>query len=109
MRSLLDALEATQLRERNPGLMAAAEGVLAYGGADKRAGDLYGSSGNILLKARALVKGLQASAGGGVRGMCAHQHIQQPRSRAIVSTVHCSPTSHVCIRPQPHLDHTSPT
>lgn len=58
VRGLLDLLEASRLRDRNPGLMAAAEGVLKYGGTDRRAGDLYGG-GNILLKARNLVKGLQ--------------------------------------------------
>ena len=60
MSALLEILDATRLRERSPGLMAAAEGILAYAGTDKRAGELYGSA-NILLKARNLVKGLQVS------------------------------------------------
>lgn len=35
VRALLDLLEASRLRDRNPGLMAAAEGVLKYGGAER--------------------------------------------------------------------------
>ncbi|KAI8467801.1 MAG: SM/Sec1-family protein [Monoraphidium minutum] len=58
VRGLLDLLEASRLRDRKPALMAAAEGFISYGGAERRAGDLYGG-GNILLKARNLVKGLQ--------------------------------------------------
>jgi hypothetical protein len=35
IRGLLDLLEGSRLGARNPGLMAAVEGVLRYGGADK--------------------------------------------------------------------------
>jgi hypothetical protein len=35
VRGLLDLLEGSGLRQRNPGLMAAAEGILRYAGAEK--------------------------------------------------------------------------
>lgn len=43
---------------REPRLYAAVEAVLRYGGASRRAGDLYGSR-NLLSKARNVFKGLQ--------------------------------------------------
>ena len=35
VRGLLDQLEASRLRDRNPALMAAAECILSYGGAER--------------------------------------------------------------------------
>ncbi|GIL89317.1 hypothetical protein Vretimale_11146 [Volvox reticuliferus] len=58
VRQLLDALAATGVKDREPRLYAAAENILRYGGAARRAGDLYGSR-NLLQKARNVLKGLQ--------------------------------------------------
>ncbi|WIA34599.1 hypothetical protein OEZ86_012919 [Tetradesmus obliquus] len=55
---LLDFLGQAGLRDSSPGLFAAAQGILQYGGSDRRSGDLYGG-GNILLKAKNVFKGLQ--------------------------------------------------
>ncbi|KXZ43440.1 VPS33 protein [Gonium pectorale] len=58
VRQLLDFLVTAGVRDREPRLYAAAESILRYGGASRRAGDLYGSR-NLLVKARNVFKGLQ--------------------------------------------------
>ncbi|PNW80892.1 hypothetical protein CHLRE_07g333950v5 [Chlamydomonas reinhardtii] len=58
VRQMLDYLATAGVREREPRLYAAVEAVLRYGGASRRAGDLYGSR-NLLSKARNVFKGLQ--------------------------------------------------
>ncbi|KAG2488981.1 hypothetical protein HYH03_012422 [Edaphochlamys debaryana] len=58
LRQLLDCLQAAGVRDREPKLYAAVEGVLRYGGSARRAGDLYGGR-NLLSKARNVFKGLQ--------------------------------------------------
>ncbi len=48
---------------REPRLFSAVEAALRYGGAARRAGDLYGSR-SLLLKARNVFKGLQVGRAG---------------------------------------------
>eukprot|EP00877_Chromochloris_zofingiensis_P007831 jgi/Chrzof1/3300/Cz12g20040.t1 len=58
LRGMMDFLNTCGLKDSSPQLYAAAEGILKYAGAERRAGDLYGG-GNILVKAKNVFKGLQ--------------------------------------------------